>query len=327
MHPLLRNWKVVLAIVAVILALGVITVKGLKLGTDFTGGTVLLFKFDRPLNPDEMKEAVTILERRLNWTGLMDVSVRPWGDQYVYVRIGDVDPEQVNFIKQSVLRQGRFEAVVKGEVALTGKDVIVKGEYSIVPDHINGGYRWEVMFLLTDEGARRFFGTLKKYCTIDYCPDNFFFIDRPVGALLIVDRNIYEREKVIPRDGMLPAEDGVDLNELLLNAGVELYVYDGELPDINAQRVIIPSTLEFLKDEINADVIVVPVRENRSWFWDATNLRAIIGVSPQLRADIVSAPEDNPIITHNLMISGWAPTKEEALKRVEEIRIILSSGA
>ena len=333
MHPLLKNWKVALSLSIVLISLAIIAVKGIKLGTDFTGGTVLLFKFDRPLSPEELKSVVSILEKRLNWTGLMDVSVRPWGDQFVYVRIGDVDPDQVEFIKQSILRQGKFEAVVNGEVALTGKDIIVKGEYSIVPDHINGGYQWQVAFLLTDEGARRFFGVLKKYCTIESCPDNFFFIDRPVGAVIIVDKNLYERERVIPRNGRLgDIENGVDLNVLILNAGVKLYVFDGNLPEENlsGKKVIIPSTLENLKgslEELNATVIVVPVKKDRSWFWDATNLRAIIGVSPELRADIVAAPEDNPVITHSLVISGWAPTREKAMERVEEIKIILSSGA
>ena len=334
MHPLIKNWKVSLAIGVVLLAILIILVNGIKLGTDFTGGTVLLFKFDKPLTPDEMKMAVSILEKRLNWTGLMDVTVRPWGNQYVYVRIGDVSPDQVEFIKQSILRQGKFEAVVNGEVALTGSDVIVKGEYSVVPDHVNGGYRWQVAFLLTDKGARRFFGVLKKYCTIESCPDNFFFIDRPVGAIIIMDKNLYEREKVVPRDGRLPltSDNGVDINEVIKNAGVKLYIYDGNLPDINfaGKKVIIPSTLSFLKDrlkELNAEVIVVPVKKNRSWIWEATNLRAIIGVSPELRADIVAAPEDNPVVTHILMISGWAPTKKEALERVEEIKIILSSGS
>ncbi len=332
MHPLLRNWKVLFAIVAIFIALGVILVNGLRFGTDFTGGTVLLFRFDKALTTDQIKNAVTVLEKRLNWTGLMDVTVRPWGNQYVYVRIGEVDPDQVEFIKQSILRQGKFEATVKGEVALEGQDVILKGDYSITPDHINGGYQWEVPFLLTDKGAKRFFSTLKKYCTIESCPDNFFFIDRPVGAIIIVDKNLYEREKVVPRRGVFPAENGIDINEVLLNAGVTLYIYEGNLPDINFsnKRVIIPNTLKSLEEplkEQNAQVLVVPVRKERSWIWDATNLRAIIGVSPQLRADIVSAPPENPVVTHNLVITGWAPTKEEAQKRVEELRIILSSGS
>ncbi len=332
MHPALKNWKVLLAVFAVFLAVVIIAVNGIQLGTDFTGGTVLLFRFDRPLTPDEMKLAVTVLERRLNWTGLMDVTVRPWGNQYVSIRIGDVDPERVKFIKQSILRQGRFEALVEGEVALYGNEVILKGEYAIYPDHVRGGYTWEVPFLLTDSGARRFFGVLKKFCTVEACPDNFFFIDRPEGAILLLDRNIYEREKVVPRTEKLPAEDGVDINKFLENARVEWYVVEGNLPDINfsGRKVIIPSTLSHLKEELeemNAEVVVVPVSRDRSWIWEATNLRAIIGVSPQLRADIVAAPADNPVVTTSLMISGWAPTKKEAENRVEEIRIILSSGS
>ena len=318
----------------ILLSAAIIAIKGIRLGTDFTGGTVLLFKFDKPLTTTEMKDAVQILERRLNWTGLSDVTVRPWGSQYVMVRIGDVDPEQVSFIKQSILRQGKFEATVEGEVALEGKDVILQGGYSIYPDHTNGGWRWEIPFLLTDAGARRFFGTLKKYCTITSCPDNFFFIDRPVGAVIIMDKNLYQRERVVSKDGRYPpGQSTVDINEVIKNAGVTLFLYEGNLPDINFQgrKVIIPDTLKELKRELEklntAEVVVVPVKRNRSWIWEATNLRAIIGVSPSLRSEIVAAPEDNPVVTTSLSITGWAPTKEEALQRVEELKIILSSGA
>ncbi len=335
MHALLRNWRIWLVIGLVLASIVIIAVKGIRLGADFTGGTVLLFKFDKPLTTTEMKDAVQILERRLNWTGLSDVTVRPWGDQYVMVRVGDVDPDQVSFIKQSILRQGKFEATVEGEVALEGKDVILQGGYSIYPDHANGGWRWEIPFLLTEDGARRFFGTLKKYCTVTSCPDNFFFIDRPVGAIVIMDENLYQRERVVSKDGQYPpGQSTVDLNGVIKNAGVTLVVYDGNLPgDVNfaGKKVIIPDTLKSLKPELEekgaSEVIIVPVRKTKSWIWEATNLRAIIGVSPSLRSEIVAAPEDNPVITTSISITGWAPTKEEALQRVEELKIILSSGA
>lgn len=335
MHPVLRNWKVMTAVGIVFLAIIIILVNGIQLGTDFRGGTILLFRFDKPLTVDQMKNAVSILEKRLNWTGLMDVSVRPWGNQYVAIRIGEVDPERVKFIKKSILRQGKFEAVIDGNVALTGSDVIVKGESSIYPDHVNGGFHWEVPFLLTDRGAKRFFGILKKTCTMQSCPDSFFYIDRPAGYILLMDENLYQREKLVPRTPKLPADpkNAVDINTALKNAGVIWFVVkDHNLPDVNFynRKVIIPSTMKWAEDvlkERNAEVIVVPVSPNRSWIWNATNLRAIIGVSPELRGEIVSAPESNPVITNSLMITGWSPTKEEAQQRIEELRIILSSGS
>ncbi len=306
---MLRNIRILILVLSLAIAAGFILFKGIKLGTDFTGGTVLMFKFDRPLSEEEMSKAVTTLEKRVNWTGLLDVSIRPWGNEYVYIRIGDVDPETVNYIKEVILRQGLFEVVVMGDVALTGDQIILRGDYTLVPDHIRGGWRWSVPFILKDVGAKQFFSTLRKYCTVSYCPDTYFFIDRPTGAAIFIDKNLLEREV---------NEFEVNIEELSLNAGVKIYV--DKVPDTNTLIITTP----YLRDLVEGNnVRVIPVNEGRSWLWDATGLRSIVGVDPALRADIINGVTN---IT-TLSISGWAPTKEEAQRRIDEIVLILSSGS
>lgn len=310
------NRKVMLVGLVVLLSLLVIFIKGLKLGTDFTGGAVLIFRFDRPLSADEMKMAVIILEKRLNWTGLRDVTVRPWGDQHVLVKIGGTGPEETAFIKNAVMRQGKFEAVVDGNVALLGDEIVLTGNYFI--GHLAGGYTWEVPFLLKDSGVQRFFSVLRQKCTYTSCPDIYFFIDRPVGKYLVMDENLYESEKLVPRTGTKPSKDYVDLNEVIKNAGVKLVIFKDGL-ELNGPAIV----PDYLADKIKApEIRAVPVREGRSWVWDALNLRAIIGIRDTLRARILAGHT-----TNELAITGWSPTRKEAEKEVEELKIILSSGS
>ncbi len=316
MHPLLKNWKVVFAIAAVLLSVVIMLFNGLKLGADFTGGAVLIFQFDRPLTPDEMKEAVAVLERRLNWTGLMDVTIRPWGDRFLFVRIGDVDEGTIQFVKDSVLKQGLFEAVADGKVVLKGSDVIVKGEYEILPDNVNGGYVWRVPFLLTEEGAERFFKGLKSVCSLDSCPDIYFFIDRPVGYSIVLDENLYTKELQAFKEQF----PNGDINELKKNAGVKIYIIEYNRPE-NNEPVILPSVLSYLKDEFN-NVKVAPYSDG--FLARVSGLRSIVGVSPDLRYDIVTSGSPT---TTSLMISGFAPNREEAQRRVDELLVILSSGS
>ncbi len=308
--------KVMLVGLVVALSLVTIFIKGLKLGTDFTGGAVLVFRFDRPLSAEEMKMAVTILEKRLNWTGLRDVTVRPWGDQHVLIKIGGTEPEETEFIKNAVMRQGKFEAIVDGNLALLGNEVVLTGNYYI--GHLGGGYRWEVPFLLKDSGVERFFSVLRKKCTYTSCPDIYFFIDRPAGKYLVMDRNLYEEEKLVPRTGTRPARDYVDLNEVIKNAGVKLVIFREGL-ELNGPAIV----PDYLKDKVKApEVRPVPVRRERSWVWDALNLRAIIGIKDTLRAQILAGRT-----TNELAITGWAPTRKEAQREVQELRIVLSSGS
>ena len=85
MHPLLKSWRIRILILALLVSAGIIAWKGIELGIDFRGGTVLILSFDRPLSSTEIVDAAHILERRLNWAGLRNVVVRPWGTQHMIV--------------------------------------------------------------------------------------------------------------------------------------------------------------------------------------------------------------------------------------------------
>src|SRR5690554_5501256 len=53
-----RHYTSALSIIFIVISLGALTVNGLKLGLDFTGGTQLDVKFDRPADLDLIREVL-----------------------------------------------------------------------------------------------------------------------------------------------------------------------------------------------------------------------------------------------------------------------------
>ncbi len=337
MHPLLKSWRIRILILALILSASIIAWKGIELGIDFRGGTVLTLAFDKPLSSAEIVDAVHILEKRLNWAGLRNVVVRPWGTQHVIIEVAETDPARLQELKNTILRQGKLEITVDGNVILTGKDIVsVKPDYRLLPSQWGGVY-WELPFLISEEGKKRFYEGVRGKCTPApfpgqeaNCAYTYVYIDRPVGDVLLIPRSMYEKWQKLPLRPSIRDENVLDINEFLLNAGVIWFVVDENfstdvLRPFAGRTVILPPELNDLAPELNRMGLkpkIVPKVEDVPWLWQATNLRAVIRLTEGVTnvKDISKAPE-------TLVIHGWAKNREEALKRIEELRIILESGA
>ncbi len=329
MHPLLKNWKVRLLIGALLLSAALIAVKGIQLGVDFSGGTVLIFKFDRPLTPNEMQQAVQIISQRINWTGLASVNVRGWGDQYVFVELSTSDPKEIDYMKNAVLRQGKFETVVDGKVVLRGNEIVAVKPATYTP--LSRGVKWELPFVLSPEGVKDFYTGVHGKCTPDgKCAYTFMYIDRPVGAVLLIPPDVAKEENMLSSLPTLDAEDrDIPLKEFILNAGVKAFITDKnfnvqKLLELNAPLVILhPEDNRFIPflQEHNIPYRVVPPEKGYSWIWRATNLRSVVRLTPGV------TNTDPAHASNTLLITGWAKNRKEAQQRVEELSIILRSGA
>ncbi|NPA76133.1 MAG: hypothetical protein GXN93_00030 [Candidatus Diapherotrites archaeon] len=329
MHPLLKNWKVRLLIGALILSAAIIAVKGIQLGVDFSGGTILIFRFDRPLTPDEMQQAVQIISQRVNWTGLASVNVRGWGDQYVFVELSTSDPQEIEYMKESILRQGKFETVVDGNVVLTGDEIVAVKPATYTP--LPNGVKWQLPFVLSPEGVKHFYTGVRGKCDpTGKCAYTFMYIDRPVGAVLLIPPRVAEEENMLAPVPMLDAPDReIPLKEFIVNAGVHAFVTDEnfevtEILEYNAPLVILhPEDNRFVPflQEHNIPYRIVPPEQGMSWIWRATNLRSVVRLTPSVTN---TDPEHAP---NTLVITGWAKNRKEAEQRVEELSIILRSGA
>lgn len=79
MNKILKNGRVLLLIVAVVLSGVTLYFNGISTGLDLEGGTLVTLELDKPTATDVMEDTVTRLELRLNRLGISDVNVRPWG--------------------------------------------------------------------------------------------------------------------------------------------------------------------------------------------------------------------------------------------------------
>jgi len=145
---LLRDSKILILLVSVLLSLLIIAFKGVSFGVDLSGGTVIVLKTSEPVSQENMTVIVEVLRSRLNAYGLSDITIYSRGNNEVVVEIPkDADVER---IKKILTQQGVFVAKIDNVTAYTGRDI----EYVEEPKLTPNGYG--VVLKLTEEGARRF---------------------------------------------------------------------------------------------------------------------------------------------------------------------------
>ena len=91
-----RNIFLSIGALIVAAAIGVLSVYGLDLGIDFTGGSILEVSFD------EQRPAITQTEEVVAQTGAENVSVRPTGEEGYIIRTGTLEEGQKQRILESL---------------------------------------------------------------------------------------------------------------------------------------------------------------------------------------------------------------------------------
>ncbi len=338
----MKNARLKLYVISfIVIGLVPFAFKPLQFGMDFTGGTIINIQLSEPVEGPEKEALVRVLQDRLNKYGLKDMKVRPGGPDFVMVEVAETDPKTIASIQEIISEQGRFEAMFEGKPILESDDIV-----GVVSDPAQGykvyrtgnGYGWSVPFLVSPEGAEKFFSAVAGRCTLDpkdpsgqQCLEKvYMFIDRPQNAVLLMTPEEYAKEKSIPeqfdqpREG--PSVSTVPLDELLSQSGIGLIVTDSVdstvLEKVANKTVIIQkgSPLEKYTDYLNktaARVVVKAKPEGVKYFVPyAINLQSIV----RLTEGVTVREIYNPSIT------GYAPTLEDAIAQRDRIRIILESG-
>ena len=143
----IKDYRVILLIVLLIVSVGAISVFGIQQGLDLKGGSIIQIHLDQPVDTDTMSKVTNVLDKRLNTFGVTDVKVRASGNQDVVVEIANVAPDQVAKV---VGTPGKFEAKIGNETVLTGTDITTVKPYEVT------GNNWDVPFTVTSDGANRF---------------------------------------------------------------------------------------------------------------------------------------------------------------------------
>ena len=108
-----KNWKIMLLIFFLLISFAIIGFRGMQFGIDFKGGTLFQIQLAEPIsNLDERARVVQTIQQRLDWTGLRDISVNFFGDEFVIVQVAESDPETVERIESLLKTQGVFEAMI-----------------------------------------------------------------------------------------------------------------------------------------------------------------------------------------------------------------------
>ncbi|WP_423792640.1 preprotein translocase subunit SecD [Methanocaldococcus indicus] len=149
---LLKDKKIILLLITLFLSIVIIAVKGLQFGVDFTGGSVIVLKTEKPLNQQDMQLTIDLIKQRLDTTGLSGIEVYPRGNDEIVVVVPaktDVDTI-INILKQ----QGVFVAKLGNITLYTGRDIESVQPPQKVPTE--NGYAYGIPFTLKIDAAKRF---------------------------------------------------------------------------------------------------------------------------------------------------------------------------
>lgn len=356
MKTLLKKPRIIIWIIVLIIATVLLLSKGLQYGVDFSGGTSFSIVLEEPVDQEDMPRVVSVISRRIDWAGLKDAKVTASGNQYVTAQLAESDPEEITNIKNTLLKQGKFESVLNGEVLFVGEDIRTiykdpaKG-YGIQQVDRSGASQWVLPFMLSPEASRRFAEMTFHKCTavgydskkVEYdCEKTYFFIDRPVDAIFVVDTETYSDERQVPISPEMAGSDLIPFDEIISQVNTNYYVVGSELTEEEKEKILIDSekyskvivsssVSESVREELDLmgyRVIVVNKPETQPWIWEATGLKSIISLTEgvtNMSAPTTSSPKFETF--SSLTITGSTSSRDEAKQRLDDLLVILESGS
>lgn len=325
--------RVLIIAVITILAAGLILLKGLNVGIEFSGGTRIPITLEKSVTQSTMADIVSTIKVRTTKFGLTQVVVRSVGDRQIYVEVPQSDPQFVAEIERILKAEGKFEAIIDGRVALTGDDII-SGSIRENPEMIGENIRWGVSFVISQDAA-------KKFGDVAYGKGNYpvnLFLDRVEDAAIIVHKADITDEDF--------TEDETDeaVRSILNFSGNELIVLEGP----NATAAILASArTTFIVSENETAIIELLNNSNRTVVKKASGeMKAVfekgqldnINVGEWPAIGLLSAPILNENLAtgkagqmYNIEGSAVGATYEErkdyATQEMRRIKSILSGGA
>ncbi len=203
---LLKNWRVQLFLAVVLLCALVLAFKGVSQGIEFKGGVRIPISLEKSVDANTMDLMVETIKSRVNKYGLSQAVVRPLGDKEILVEIPRADADVIKSVQRILREQGRFEAIIDGQVALDGADIMpgaiggAQGERAFADEA--GNYRWELAFAATADGAQRFAKAARNKAEFPV----FMFLDRPQNAIVVLSK----KQLVVGGGSVLGAGDAED---------------------------------------------------------------------------------------------------------------------
>ncbi|MFH0714307.1 MAG: hypothetical protein V1847_01710 [Candidatus Diapherotrites archaeon] len=353
------SWKVWLMVAVVLLSIFSVFYFGLNLGIDFKGGTSFQIHLAEPVVDQTTKDKIrSTIQTRLDFSGLKGSNVNFVGDQLVTAELPEVNPEEIERLQTLLLRQGKFEVTLDGNLLFSGADVIevVKDSargYTIVSQ--GNLYRWTLPFILNNQGARSFTDGVFHKCTASGfsggtatydCPGTYFFIDRPSDSILVSDSATRSSDLLALAAGNQTEGIAVNtsLETVIQNVGVPYIVLDGNLSPANVaqlqslssqfHKAIIPATLSTAAQKALTDngfVLTTAVPpQNIPFVWYASGVREVITLNETVTNQDPYVPtltSSNLQVYSNLVITGTSQTSTDAQASLKSLSVLLESGS
>src|SRR4051812_48364406 len=116
------GWKVSLILSTILVSTFVVLFGEYKLGVDLKGGVILVYEVNeletaqlrrgaREVSWD-MGQLIAVITRRLNPTGLKEIVVRPFGTKQVEIVVPEVDPQEIENIKEKIRTGGVLQFMI-----------------------------------------------------------------------------------------------------------------------------------------------------------------------------------------------------------------------
>lgn len=347
---ILKNWKNLIYIIALILAITSILTMGIPLGLDFGGGTHFEIELQESISNEEIARIANIISMRIDPSGLKDYTIFPVGGQYIIIEMSDTTPSELETIETRIRQQGKFEANLNGEIVFTGDEIrrVLRGDNSFGIYKVGtNNFEWGLPFVLNEAATKRFTEKTFHQCAttgfdasgkpIYDCEKTIFFLDKP-DALIIISEDYYDEDEELLFAGNrllnIPAQ--TEILEVIEDSQLGFIIFDGNINEnllkekfqTNKKVIIsqdISNELNLKLEEIGFEVKKVE-RTEKPWIWEVLNAKQIIsltsGITNESVTDISQATQFS-----TLRISGQRTTAQEAFTDLEELAILLESGS
>jgi preprotein translocase subunit SecD len=359
-RQLLKNWRILLLLAALLFATLSLFFNGLSYGIDFKGGTSFQIKLLKPASDAQQLETIrSIIEQRLDWTGLKDTRVNKIDNDLLVADVAETNSESIARMESLLQKQGKFEATLDGNLLFTGDDIVTiskdpaKG-YGATKQS-DGSFRWILPFMLSNSAAKRFTEMTFHKCTITgvdekgvktySCDKTYFFIDRPTDAVLVFTANSFSKDKELLNVGNhienIPAETKIE--ELLKNSMAQYIIADTnlsadqkeKLTELKKQEITTALLPEDSSDSLVKELSSLGFKTKKvvpatgiPFVWLAVGAKQVIFLSEDVTnmEPYISEVKDAKTYSE-LLIRGFGTDAKDAQKRLQDLTILLESGS
>jgi len=290
-------------------------------------GTVVENGIKKAVSVGTVNEVTSILQARVDPTGLRGALFRSLGENLVLFEIAGLSPEEAETL---LGKPGRLEIFFENELLLRGEDIV--SVYAPGPS-MEKEQTADLPFRLTDDGAERFSAAAAgkaNYPTVIY-------VDRPTDAIVVFDDEIL---------GELPASFGYDPDAKMFKGttaeGIGYFLHVSAIGI--SKDELSPQAQQFLEKQVGLKLKVLLVGdfslnivENLSllytvkpiiqleeesaeeWVKRACGVESVITISPDLAADLADGK-----IAKELRITITRSSLDEAINEARNLRVVLS---